>query len=284
MKLNRTKIKLDRTARNNENENWQTIEKKFNNVFNDISDDVYNKVVDDSKINWEQMVDSVSDLPNDATVGETRGVKENNKIYRFDGTEWKAIAEISLKPIVEVDTRISSQIDQITLQLADKVLHRKIYTSNDEPLQEYGEDGDIWLVYSNTPMYEQGEWIPTFVDEPSGLIYETQNGSYIRVGKLVTIFYYIQISNAGEKGPGNVRIGSLPYQNNSQMAVASSLGEVRGIHIGDGLSFSALLPGGSNIFSVRKSIDSTGSPSMGVVYDDLTNTTRIIGQFSYLID
>src|SRR5690625_4865163 len=103
MKLNRTGIALNRNTWNGDNENWAKLEKKYNDVVGEITDEVFNKIVDGSKIDWSQMVDTVADLPNDAGVGETRGVKEDNKIYRFDGSNWIPIAEINLNPIAEID-------------------------------------------------------------------------------------------------------------------------------------------------------------------------------------
>src|SRR5690625_1866178 len=110
MKLNRTGIALNRNTWNGDNENWAKLEKKYNDVVGEITDEVFNKIVDGSKIDWSQMVDTVADLPNDAGVGETRGVKEDNKIYRFDGSNWIPIAEINLNPIAEIDERLSNQL------------------------------------------------------------------------------------------------------------------------------------------------------------------------------
>src|SRR5699024_12798115 len=42
--------------------------------------------------------------------GDARGVKSDNKIYRYDGSNWIDIAEISLNPISEVDDRLSSKL------------------------------------------------------------------------------------------------------------------------------------------------------------------------------
>src|SRR5690625_6847924 len=117
MKLNRTPNPLNRDARNKENENWDTIQQKFNNVVEEVSDAAFQKVIDGSKIDWEQMVDKVSDLPSNVETGETRGVKEDNKIYRFNGTDWIPIAEINLNPIAEVDQRLTTQLAETTKYL-----------------------------------------------------------------------------------------------------------------------------------------------------------------------
>lgn len=138
MRLNRTPNPLNRDARNKENENWDTIQQKFNNVVEEVSDAAFQKVIDGSKIDWEQMVDKVSDLPSNVETGETRGVKEDNKIYRFDGTDWIPIAEINLNPIAEVDSRLSSQ-------LADNVKRSKLKSVF---IEDFGGKGDG--VFDNT--------------------------------------------------------------------------------------------------------------------------------------
>lgn len=110
LKLNRTGNALNRNTRNNDNDNWAKLEKKYNDVAGEITEEVFNKIVDDSRIYWSQMVDTVADLPRDAKIGETRGVKEDNKIYHFDGSNWIPIAEINLNPIAEVDQRLTQQL------------------------------------------------------------------------------------------------------------------------------------------------------------------------------
>src|SRR5690625_666189 len=126
MKLNRTPNPLNRDARNKENENWDTIQQKFNNVVEEVSDAAFQKVIDGSKIDWEQMVDKVSDLPSNVETGETRGVKEDNKIYRFNGTDWIHIAEINLNPIAEVDQRLTTQLAETDNKLNTQPTKNKV--------------------------------------------------------------------------------------------------------------------------------------------------------------
>jgi len=144
MKLNRTPNPLNRDARNKENENWDTIQQKFNNVVEEVSDAAFQKVIDGSKIDWEQMVDKVSDLPSNVETGETRGVKEDNKIYRFNGTDWIPIAEINLNPIAEVDQRLTTQLAE-----TDKHRHFESMINRKEPglLISITDDDGHALVY-----------------------------------------------------------------------------------------------------------------------------------------
>ena len=135
MKLNRTDVALDRNARIKENENWSEIENRFNNIVDEISEEAFNKVVDSAKLNWKEPVNSFSDLPSTAEVGETRMVRETQKVYRYgyDG-QWKEIQEIDVGPLNEVDNRLTAQLAQTELKIAD--INQKIEAVKVKDLQE----------------------------------------------------------------------------------------------------------------------------------------------------
>jgi glycerophosphoryl diester phosphodiesterase len=135
MKLNRTDVALNRNARIKENENWSEIENRFNNIVDEISEEAFNKVVNSSKLNWKEPVNSFSDLPSTAEVGETRMVRETQKVYRYgyDG-QWKEIQEIDVGPLNEVDNRLTAQLAQTELKIAD--INQKIEAVKVKDLQE----------------------------------------------------------------------------------------------------------------------------------------------------
>src|SRR5690625_4529987 len=110
MKLNRTGNALNRNTRNRDNENWAKLEKKFNDLVGAITEEVFNKIIDGSKFDWINMVDTLDDLPSNLEEGTAVGVIENNTIYRYDGSEWIAIQKIDLNPIAEVDHRLTEQL------------------------------------------------------------------------------------------------------------------------------------------------------------------------------
>lgn len=65
--------------------------------------------------------------------------------------------------------------------------------------------------------YEAGTWTPTFeADSGSGAVY-TSSGTYVRIGRTVTIVGLVQPSNFGTLS-GRIRIGSLPYTNGAAPA------------------------------------------------------------------
>lgn len=141
MNLNRTPDPLNRSARNLENDNWDKIEGKIkkvedkaNDFIDEISDEALGKVVENAKLDWDKMVDNKSDLPNSAAKGTTIGVKNDGKVYRFDGNDWVEIYEINLNPIAEVDDRLSSQLadtrSQLTNDIEEAENELKVYLNN----------------------------------------------------------------------------------------------------------------------------------------------------------
>lgn len=109
MQLNRTKNELDREARNNENQNWEKIEK----MADDISGKAFDQLVDKAKLIWKEPVNTFEDLPSNAEIGETRQIRSTGKVYRWDGTDWNEIQQIDAGPVNEVDTRLTNKITTV---------------------------------------------------------------------------------------------------------------------------------------------------------------------------
>ena len=103
---------LNRVNRNNHNMNYIELYQKLDNIVGEITEEVFNKIIDGSKFNWINMVDTLDDLPDNPEEGTAVGVVENNTIYRYDGSEWISIQKINLNPIAEVDDRLSSKLTE----------------------------------------------------------------------------------------------------------------------------------------------------------------------------
>src|SRR5690625_4935038 len=101
---------LNRVNRNNHNMNYIELYQKLDNIVGEITEEVFNKIIDGSKFNWINMVDTLDDLPDNPEEGTAVGVVENNTIYRYDGSEWISIQKINLNPIAEIDERLSAQL------------------------------------------------------------------------------------------------------------------------------------------------------------------------------
>ncbi len=111
-----------------------------NNLVGTITDEVYEKVIDGSKLNWKNPVDTYEELPSDASEGDTRMVREGedgvSKIYRYNGESWKEIQEIDATAINEVDSRLSTSLTEktthlnsISIKLTETTKGKPVHTS-----------------------------------------------------------------------------------------------------------------------------------------------------------
>ena len=59
--------------------------------------------------------------------------------------------------------------------------------------------------------YEEGTWTPTILgDSGSGVTYSSQIGRYVKVGKLVYVSFFIELTSKGTIS-GEARMGGLPF-------------------------------------------------------------------------
>lgn len=133
MKLNRTGSNWTELELNKINENWDIIEGnhnklegEFNDVVGKITDEVVGHLIDSARLVWKEPVDTVGDLPANAEVGETRMVREADPdgisyVYRYDGENWEKIQAIDVTLVNEVDRRLSRQLAQIGINVANFV-------------------------------------------------------------------------------------------------------------------------------------------------------------------
>ena len=107
---------LDRENLNNHNDNYEELYNQFNDVAGKITDDVYEEIRNDVKLNWREPVDTLDDLPDNAETGDTRMVRESvegvSPVYRYNGSEWIEIQGIDATAITEVDERLQAEIDK----------------------------------------------------------------------------------------------------------------------------------------------------------------------------
>lgn len=126
-------VPLDRENRNNHNDNFKELYGVVNNLVGTITDEVYEQIIDGSKLIWKEPVDKQSDLPSDASEGDTRMARDTGKVYRFDGSNWQEIQQIDAGPVNEIDARLTSQLAETTehglrvLLLADIHYDRSTY-------------------------------------------------------------------------------------------------------------------------------------------------------------
>lgn len=109
---------LDRENRNNHNDNYKelfkeigVVDKRIDGMIDEISDQAFDKVIDNSKLNWKEPVNNFNSLPSSAQKGDTRMDRSTGKVYRYDGSEWKEIQQIDVGPVNELDSRLTSQLN-----------------------------------------------------------------------------------------------------------------------------------------------------------------------------
>ena len=130
--------------------------------------------------------------------------------------------------------------------------------------------------------YEEGTWTPTltFAGVTTGITYSTQNGSYTKVGRLVSLRAVISLSNKGSAS-GPAYITGVPFT----PADATSAGRTTGsIYMGAGTGLANLFLQPLIISETSNKIDLNtfnGTADGNIANTNFTNTSYIVIQFSY---
>jgi len=103
---------LSDDGRNKINNNFEELKKDINNAVDTISNKAFYQVVDSAKINWNEPVDSLANLPSSASEGDTRMTRNTGKVWRYDGQLWREIQQIDAGPVNEVDSRLTAELAQ----------------------------------------------------------------------------------------------------------------------------------------------------------------------------
>src|SRR5699024_3020387 len=90
--------------------NYKELYGVVNNLVDTITDEVYEQIIDGAKLNWKSPVDSENDLPTSANEGDAVMTRDDGKVYRYDGSQWREIQQIDAGPVNVVDSRLSSQL------------------------------------------------------------------------------------------------------------------------------------------------------------------------------
>lgn len=150
----------------NANHNFIELYGVVNDLVGTITGDIYEQVIDGSKLIWNKPVDLYEDLPADASEGDTRMVRYKNEdhdvsgiVYRYDGEAWKEIQQIDAGPINDLDRRVSEGLAD-TVKKSD---YKKFFLDKSDEVYLY----DLELQRSNS---NQG----LAVDEEKEEFYATQ--------------------------------------------------------------------------------------------------------------
>lgn len=127
--------------------------------------------------------------------------------------------------------------------------------------------------------YEEGSWTPVIggATSESGQTYTTQDGTYIKIGKLVLARFDVTLSAKGTI-TGDVMIKGLPFT----VAGGATAGTIA-YFTALGTSWVWIAPHAQNA-TTRAAVYGTTAAATGVtalVAADISNTTRLIGAVTY---
>jgi len=109
--------------------------------------------------------------------------------------------------------------------------------------------------------YEEGTFTPAFVSPGTGAVYSFQLGTYRKVGSVVTVTIYLQLSTVGT-GAGNIAVTGLPFATSTGApARYSGTGAIHGTSwASDTGGLQGLIPGsGSTVITIYKNMCASSS-------------------------
>lgn len=131
--------------------------------------------------------------------------------------------------------------------------------------------------------YEEGTWTPSIggAGGQSGQAYGIQVGRYVKIGRLVTAQFRVQLSTLGSI-TGNVQIQGLPFTSENTTNQSSSCAMGRWFNFVTALvSLSAQLAPNTTAMTLYAAAGGAVAGQSGLAQADLDNTTFIEGTIAY---
>jgi hypothetical protein len=113
--------------------------------------------------------------------------------------------------------------------------------------------------------YEEGSWTPVIQGSSSNptVVYDSQNSTYTKIGKLVTLNGYIQTSSR-TGGGGDIRISGLPFTTGSSNHFGGTI-LLYAVNVGTVASVYASAPSSATYFSLLYSNNNGANWSNAIV-------------------
>lgn len=154
----------DRDSRNAMEGNFNELYGVIGDFVGTVSEEVYERIIEGSKLTWREPVDSLSGLPASASEGDTRMARDTGKVYRFDGAAWKEIQQIDAGPVNEVDTRLTQQLEdnrEYSNLLSDKAFYQGLGNHRDvKPMMAIIDDDISSAVWDQLKSVLEQERVP----------------------------------------------------------------------------------------------------------------------------
>jgi hypothetical protein len=128
--------------------------------------------------------------------------------------------------------------------------------------------------------YEEGTWTPVLGGSggTSGQTYATQLGTYVKIGKLVTVTFYIVLTNKGTITT-TAQISGLPFANEANVFGSMHIGNW--LSLGTNWVFLAGYIAPSTSIITINGIQAAAATLATLTTTDITNTTQLIGSATY---
>ena len=128
--------------------------------------------------------------------------------------------------------------------------------------------------------YEEGTWTPQFSDGTNNATMGSSNaGAYTKVGNMVTVTAYAQMSNKGSMS-GALRMTGLPFTSGAIFSGAG-VGFVGGLSVTAGVSISMYTAASTTYVLLQKFSATTGSTDL--LASDMTNDGQFVFSMSYFV-
>jgi hypothetical protein len=132
--------------------------------------------------------------------------------------------------------------------------------------------------------YEEGTWTPSIIGSTSnaGQAYTSQIGRYTKIGRLVNVQFYILFSAKGTFVGSFLELSGLPYTISNDVSAVSG-GMLQFGSMGTVFTTIGLQLNQNSTFAFLTAVvaATTGTGYVGIT--DLTNTTLLTGQFTYIV-
>ena len=115
--------------------------------------------------------------------------------------------------------------------------------------------------------YEEGTWTPTVLSLSGSISSYTASGKYTKIGNVVTLWYFITISNTGTAS-GKLQIYGAPFTANYETSIAQPASVTRESSSTGNIYFTYII-GGDTILFMQNSTNGAVNWANGISYSGI---------------
>jgi hypothetical protein len=132
--------------------------------------------------------------------------------------------------------------------------------------------------------YEEGTFLPTFLGDttnPSVTYHSGRYGLYTKVGNIVHVSLFIEISALASAGSGGLAVGNLPFTSTSEIYFAGTVGYVSGWDANKAPTRCLAVPNSTKIAVYNQATSDPRSSTARLQCGDLDTQSQVYLQVSY---